>query len=621
MMRLERFLMTQKVPDSLMERARDAWRFIKHHKSTIEHSPLQVYASALIFSPIKSTTRRQFATEQPDWITDLFNAYVAWGPNERVASTSYDGTTGIWDISTGQCETTRKSDGGILLSSVTWLHENKLATVSADGTAEIWDTSPAERTLIRQQLVVLTKDQRIVTPQGPCILKTKSYVFNFKDALESFVMVAWSHGGRLALATMDSTIHTWDSASDRCSPPLEGQGTKAFSMAWSSDGARLASAYEDGSIKLWNMISSSCLQTIHFAHDKAIYCIAWSKDSSRLASVSTDKTIKIWNTDTGQLARRLSQDLDVAKTKREDTHTSHGHSYSHTANVIAWSPDLTRLRPHRPTNPSNLEKSSGKCLATFTGHTHDVASIAWSSGGSKLASGSADATVKIWDTTAGRCIASLEGHTGILRSVAWLADDARLASASDDRTVRTWDADGEPLLTLRGCVGTIAWSEDGARLASASRDGSIRIWDTAKGECGGALVYPSDIYQGLQVWDVASEKSMPILEVHGEIFWARFDRLRPHTLHTDIGSFDLSTCLVARSLKSGVSIDSKPVLPVGYGYGIDETGSWITCRGEKRIRLPSEFKIACSAILPGRTGIGCDSGRVLRFGVSEAQSF
>ncbi|EUC39573.1 hypothetical protein COCMIDRAFT_61008, partial [Bipolaris oryzae ATCC 44560] len=48
---------------------KDARRFIMYHKGAIEDSPLQVYASALLFSPKKSMVRNLFKHEVPDNIT------------------------------------------------------------------------------------------------------------------------------------------------------------------------------------------------------------------------------------------------------------------------------------------------------------------------------------------------------------------------------------------------------------------------------------------------------------------------------------------------------------------------------------------------------------------------
>jgi WD40 repeat protein len=39
------------------------------HKWAIENYPLQVYASALLFSPTRSLIRGLFKREEPDWIT------------------------------------------------------------------------------------------------------------------------------------------------------------------------------------------------------------------------------------------------------------------------------------------------------------------------------------------------------------------------------------------------------------------------------------------------------------------------------------------------------------------------------------------------------------------------
>ncbi|KAF2465751.1 uncharacterized protein BDR25DRAFT_328447 [Lindgomyces ingoldianus] len=54
---------------ALNELVRDARRFIMAHKLAIENSPLQSYASALVFSPTQSIIRGLFKREEPNWIT------------------------------------------------------------------------------------------------------------------------------------------------------------------------------------------------------------------------------------------------------------------------------------------------------------------------------------------------------------------------------------------------------------------------------------------------------------------------------------------------------------------------------------------------------------------------
>ena len=56
-----------------------------------------------------------------------------------------------------------------------------------------------------------------------------------------------------------------------------------------------------------------------------------------------------------------------------------------------------------------------------------------------MASAGADAkTVRVWDVATGECVRTLKGHTSIVWDVRDLGG-GRMASGSNDGTVRVWD--------------------------------------------------------------------------------------------------------------------------------------------------------------------------------------
>ncbi|KIL64087.1 hypothetical protein M378DRAFT_78803, partial [Amanita muscaria Koide BX008] len=119
---------------------------------------------------------------------------------------------------------------------------------------------------------------------------------------------------------------------------------------------------------------------------------------------------------------------------------------------------------------------------SIRGHTGHVNSVAFSPDGKRIASGSSDNTIYIWDAETGLQVGDpLKGHTDKVRSVAFSPNGKRIASGASDKTIHIWDAEtglqvGNPLKGHTGSVRSVAFSPDGQRIVSGSSDKTIQIW-------------------------------------------------------------------------------------------------------------------------------------------------
>jgi WD40 repeat protein len=258
---------------------------------------------------------------------------------------------------------------------------------------------------------------------------------------------------------------------------------------------------------------------IAHGHDGPITALAWS--NGWLASAGADRKVKLW----AMPGRELKHTLDAADNVR----------------ALALSPDGKLLAVGDDTNSIRLiDTTSGKETGKLDRHTDWILCLDYSPDGTRLASGSYDGHMIIWDLVAkkkavevpvrlpplpyyiptpaipvtaiafrgdgkmiatglasgvihllspadGKILRSLQqnGHTSVVTCLAFHPSGTVLASGSKDRSVKLWNPDnGQLLINLDGhtsWVEGLAYLEKGTRLASASADQTVRIWDlTAK---------------------------------------------------------------------------------------------------------------------------------------------
>ncbi|KAI5461356.1 WD40-repeat-containing domain protein [Mariannaea sp. PMI_226] len=277
--------------------------------------------------------------------------------------------------------------------------------------------------------------------------------------------VAIDDGARILATVLGEDAVLTDPATGQHLAQIEGDGELISTLTLTPSGSHLIVCSRSLSMRIFSLkrseedgsIETSLLRTLK-PHGTPVVVLAIDRTSTLLATGGTDGTIKVWDIAAGYV-----------------THNFRGPSVLvsalHFFEVAARSKDTTQSRKEKKSSkPQDDSDEDGDETVTITNF--------------RLASGSQDGKVRIWDLHKRTCVANLDSHVSDVRGLDYSPEQHALVTGGRDKTLIWWDTKS---WKIRKVVPTLELVEgagfvDGGKITySASANGSVRFWDTDDG--------------------------------------------------------------------------------------------------------------------------------------------
>ncbi|KAL6872864.1 hypothetical protein J3F83DRAFT_731217 [Trichoderma novae-zelandiae] len=437
----------------------DAKRFILASLDTFSKAPLQIYSSALIFTPEASIVRKLFEASIPSWLSVLPRVQLHWDPCLVTLNNHIKPSSKILPFPTG----------------------NRCVSILPNGMLNVWHT------------------------------RTTSSIGTYDGHL-GLTSVAFSSDGRELLYLSGHEVLQIMEAETK-SPVAEftGHTAQITCAMFSGDTQQLASASTDGVLKIWDRETRQCLATHHYNYGSDDL-VGFSPDGKSFLVISNHDTIRLLHTK-GTSHRLLDRDHPQARIRSavfspdskllassDGRGTLRFTDLASGITLFAEGADITLevglifcYNGSRLISPMNghaiaiWNTATAKCESLLEGHRTWITDIILSNDETKIASSSYDKTIKIWNISTGNCIATYNGHDERIINIAFTADERLLISADQWGNCKIWDTLIEAKSANpeghENAVLEVVFSPDAEKIVTTSGDRTIKLWAAADGKC------------------------------------------------------------------------------------------------------------------------------------------
>ena len=303
-------------------------------------------------------------------------------------------------------------------------------------------------------------------------------------------------GTQCVTAGLSGNVRIWSSTTGAQNYEMkELIGTVINAVGFSCDGSWLAAAGEDCKVGIYECQGNDVWIFSRFLDGtKIISSLAWHPTVPEYLVVGEG----------GQSAKKQGDLLNSKKVIKTGGRTA-----------VVWNARSGKkttaiMQGHDGTNDCVCGVGGANC--PVQGHTGDLLSVAWSHDGKLVATGSADHTVRLWESSGNPVLlqeseekkiwCTQKGNAGI-NCVAIAPDGHRVASAGDDKNITLWNIHNAQMLSVMTghdeWVYSLAWSPDSCMLASGSKDKTCRLWDLTTEE---SLRHSVQLHDQLQMQDI-----------------------------------------------------------------------------------------------------------------------
>jgi WD40 repeat protein len=217
-----------------------------------------------------------------------------------------------------------------------------------------------------------------------------------RDAM--FTVCFNTSGDRLAAGGADNAIRVFNVETGKQELLIEQHADWVLGLSFNYDTSLLASASRDKTARVFNTTNGE-LESTYVGHSDAVFAVAFATDGKRVCSAGRDKALHLWE------AKEAKKSDDAEGFEEEVLRMVMGTNAVFTCND-------TKIRQHLVSRKLELVRA-------FSGHEDVVYAIALHEPTARLASGSFDGQVRIWDLESGKTVFSFTAAPGLkpVRSV------------------------------------------------------------------------------------------------------------------------------------------------------------------------------------------------------------